>query len=92
MAGQAGSTLTDELNRLANGGLTYPALTSYLDEKGAANKWAGTTGMEVAGALNQKKQPGRTKDNYKDLVGICNELAGTPTTTDAVTALRSMTL
>ena len=42
--GNAGSPLCAELNRLANGG-TYPLLTDFLDEMGAANKWAGTTGL-----------------------------------------------
>jgi hypothetical protein len=43
MAGTAGSSFVDELNRLANGG-TYPVLTSYLAAVGAANEWAGTNG------------------------------------------------
>lgn len=51
--GFPGSTLVDELNRLANGG-TYPALTAYLAEDGAANKWAGTTGLTLVQALNYK--------------------------------------
>jgi hypothetical protein len=38
--GTAGSSFCAELNRLANGG-TYPAMTAFLDEQGAANKWAG---------------------------------------------------
>jgi hypothetical protein len=37
--GRPGSTLRDEINRLANGG-EYPALTSYLDEDGASVDWA----------------------------------------------------
>lgn len=87
MAGTAGSTLCSELNRLANGG-TYPALTAYLDEQGAANKWAGTTGLATVGALNVKA--GKTdKKLYKDLVGICNELAST-TGKSAVDALRGI--
>jgi len=35
--GKAGSSLTAELNRLAG--------TTGLDEQGAANAWAGTTGL-----------------------------------------------
>ena len=50
MAGIAGSTLCAELNRLANGG-TYPVRTAFLDEQGAANKWAGTTGKSASDAL-----------------------------------------
>lgn len=87
MAGIAGSTLCSELNRLANGG-TYPALTAYLDEQGAANKWAGTTGLATVGALNVKA--GKTdKTQYQDLVGICNTLAST-TGKSAVDALRGI--
>ena len=51
--GVAGSTLTAELNRLANGG-TYPAITAYLDDQGAANVWAGTSGLGLVAALNKK--------------------------------------
>lgn len=73
--GNVGSSLTAELNRLANGG-TYPAITAYLDEQGAANKWAGTTGLNTIGALNVKN--GVTNPAlYKDINGVCNALAGT---------------
>lgn len=87
--GRAGSTLTDELNRLANGGSTYPAKSAYLDEQGAASKWAGLTiPMAVQGALNKKA--GITDPRlYKAVTGICNTLAGT-TGLDAVTALRQV--
>ena len=87
MAGIAGSTLCAELNRLANGG-TYPAMTAYLDEQGAANKWAGTTGLATVGALNVK-QGITDKKQYLDLWGICNSLAGT-TDKSAVDALRTL--
>ena len=88
--GRAGSTLTDELNRLAaGGGTSYPAKTAYLAEQGAANKWAGTTGMPTVGALNIKAQAARTRDKFKDLDGICNELAST-TGLAAPAALRSI--
>ncbi len=83
--GKAGSSLTAELNRLA--GITNVA--NYLDEQGAANKWAGTTGMPTVGALNIKAQAGRTRDKFKDIDGICNELAGT-TGLAAPAALRSI--
>ena len=87
--GRAGSTLRDELNRLANGGSTYPAKTAYLDEQGAASKWAGlTTPMALQGALNYKY--GTTDPRlYKGVNGICNLLAGT-TGLEAVTALREV--
>lgn len=88
MAGTEGSTLCAELNRLANGG-TYPARTAFLDEQGAANAWAGTTGKGLIGALNYKVSAARTPAQYKDLNAVCNELAST-TGLDAVKALRSI--
>jgi hypothetical protein len=83
--GKAGSSLTAELNRLA--GITDVA--QYLDEQGAANRWANTTGLATVGALNIKAQAGRTRDKFKDIDGICNELAGT-TGLAAPAALRSI--
>ena len=83
--GRAGSSLTAELNRLA--GITDVA--SFLDEQGAANAWAGTSGMPTVGALNIRAQAGRTRDKFKDIDGICNELAGT-TGLAAPAALRSI--
>ena len=83
--GKAGSSLTAELNRLA--GITNVA--QYLDEQGAANAWAGTTGLATVGALNIKAEAGRTKDKFKDIDGICNELAST-TGLAAPAALRSI--
>lgn len=72
MAGHASTTLVAELNRLANGG-TYPASpSSYLDEAGAANAWAGTVGLETVGALNHK-----AATSGLALDGVCNSLAGT---------------
>jgi hypothetical protein len=67
--GTAGSSLTNELNRLAG--------TTGLDEQGAANAWADTTGLATVGALNIKASSSRTRDKFKDINGICNELAGT---------------
>jgi DNA topoisomerase-1 len=61
--GKAGSSLTAELNRLA--GITDVA--QYLDAQGAANKWAGTTGLATVGALNYKVSGSRTRDNFKDI-------------------------
>lgn len=88
--GYAGSTLVAELNRLANGG-TYPARTVFLEAQGAANKWAGTTGKDLLGALNYKADPTRQPNAYKGLNAVCNELAGT-TNASAPTALRSINL
>ena len=70
------STFVAELNRLANGGASYPAKTEFLDEAGAANKWAGTTGLSTVGALNVKAG-NTTKSTYKDIQGVCNQIAGT---------------
>jgi hypothetical protein len=85
--GKAGSSLTAELNRLA--GITDVA--QYLDEQGAANRWASTTGLGTVGALNIKASSSRTRDKFKDIDGICNELAGT-TGLAAPAALRSIDL
>jgi len=49
--GVAGSTLADELNRLANAG-TYPTPDAYQSEQGAANNYAETTGLGIIAALN----------------------------------------
>jgi hypothetical protein len=84
-----GSTLVDELNRLANGGADYPNRDVYQDAQGAANKWAGTTGLGLNGALNQKAESGRSPKDYKGLNAICNELAGT-TGLSAIPALREV--
>jgi hypothetical protein len=86
--GTAGSTLCAELNRLANGG-NYPLRTAFKDEQGAANTWAGTSGLGIIAALNKKASAGRAPSAYKDLNGICNELAGT-TGKSAVDALRTI--
>lgn len=86
--GTAGSTFCAELNRLANGG-TYPAMTAFLDDQGAANKWAGTSGLGVLAALNIKAESSRQPDDYKGLSAVCNELAGT-TGQSAINALRSI--
>lgn len=86
--GFAGSTLVDELNRLANGG-TYPPYTEYLDAQGAANKWNGTEGLGLLAALNQYAETGRSPADYKGLNAVCNELAGT-TGLEAIPALREI--
>ena len=72
--GRAGSTTVAELNRLGNGG-TYPAAKDMLDEAGAANRYAGTTGLEAIGALNTLA--GNVLPAWKDLQGVANQLAGT---------------
>ena len=88
--GYNGSTLVAELNRLANSG-TYPARTAFLEEAGAANKWAGTNGLELLAALNYKASSTRERKDFKGLNAVCNELAGT-TGKSAVSALRSINI
>jgi hypothetical protein len=79
--GDLGSTLNDELNRLANGG-TYPARADYLDQAGAAKKWAIRKGValgkvtDLVGVINYIG--GITvRPNMLDIAGICNKIAGT---------------
>lgn len=71
-----GSTLCAELNRLANGGASYPDMTVFLAEGGAANAWAGTDSLTVVGALNVKAGNADVAQ-WRDLAGVCNQLAGT---------------
>ena len=74
--GFPGSTLRDELNRLANGG-EYPNRLVYQDETGAANVWCGTDpGLGMTAALNYKADPTRPPVNYKANNEVANELAG----------------
>lgn len=65
-------TLQHAMNRKA-GTLVNDVPT--LDAQGAANVWAGTTGLGVVGALNV--QAGNSLPDYKDLQGVLNQLAGT---------------
>ena len=88
-----GSTLNDELNRLANGG-TYPALEDYLDQAGAAQAWAALESValgdvtDLVGVLNYIK--GTTnRSQMLDIAGICNSLAGT-TGLEPAAALRAI--
>jgi len=72
--GREGTTLVAELNRLANGG-TYPTMDKFLDDEGAANKLAGTTGLSATGACNI--YAGLPISKWQDLQGACNAIAGT---------------
>lgn len=80
--GYYGSTLVDELNRLANGG-TYPPRSAYMDESGAAADWAIRRGIPDAGGLSLTTGilnliAGITnRNNFLDLAGVCNKIAGT---------------
>ena len=89
-----GSTLNDELNRLANGG-TYPARQDYKDQAGAAQAWAAaksvslTDGItDLVGVLNYIN--GVTDRRLMlDIAGVCNSLAGT-TQLEPAAALRQV--
>ena len=81
MAGTAGSSLTAELNRLAS--------TTGKAAQGAANVYAGTSGLGLIAALNKKADANRQPSAYKGLNAICNELAGT-TGKSASDALRTL--
>ena len=79
--GTFGSTLNDELNRLANGG-TYPAITAYKDQAGAAQAWAAARSVnlgnitDLVGVLNYIAGITNPKDMLA-LAGVCNYIAGT---------------
>lgn len=83
MAGVAGTTFTSELNRLANGGVSYPANSAYKTATAAANTWAATTGLPLVRALNVKNGTVGL-----GLSHVCNALAGT-TLKSETDALRS---
>ena len=91
--GFPGSTLRDELNRLANGG-EYPSRTQYLDEDGAVNNWVGTpAGTPLASALNLKADPNRKYPQYKGNNAVASEIAGITDPAkylEIVTALRTV--
>jgi len=67
-----GHTLTYHMNRKAG---TLNGSVPTLSAQGAANVWAGTTGLELVHALNVKA--GNTLPNFKELAGVLNQLAGT---------------
>ena len=77
--GVAGTTLLDELNRLANGG-TYRAPGAMVGEALAARQWAvarsvSTNLTDTVGILNAIA--GRTGNSRLDYNGVCNALAST---------------
>jgi len=91
--GIAGSTLNDELNRLANGG-TYPAISAYKDQAGAAQSWAAAKSVslgkvtDLVGVVNYIG--GITnRTQMLDIAGICNKIAGT-TGLEPAAALRQV--
>ena len=91
--GTNGSTLNDELNRLANGG-TYPAVSAYYDQAKAAQQWAAAKSVsldgvtDLVGVINYIG--GITlRKNMLDIAGICNKIAGT-TGLEPAAALREV--
>jgi hypothetical protein len=91
--GTYGSTLNDELNRLANGG-TYPAISAYKDQAGAAQAWAAAKSVsldgitDLVGVLNLIN--GVTdRRRWLDVAGVCNAIAGT-TQLEPAAALRQV--
>lgn len=91
--GYFGSTLVDELNRLANGG-TYPSRADYKDTAAAAKAWAVaksvSTGKvtDTVGVINYIGGI-TTRSNMLDIAGICNFIAGT-TGLEPAAALREV--
>jgi hypothetical protein len=91
--GYFGSTLNDELNRLANGG-TYPARSAYLDRAGAAKAWASASSVslgkvtDLVGVVNYIGGITNRSDML-DIAGICNKIAGT-TGLEPAAALREV--
>jgi len=74
LANEPGRTLQWHMNRLAGTLNAFDVPT--LDAQGAANLWAGTTGLAIVGALNTKA--GFTnRTQYLELQGVLNYLAGT---------------
>lgn len=92
--GTDGSTLNDELNRLANGGATYPSYTNYKDQAGAAQAWASAKAVslgkvtDLVGVLNIIAGIG-DRTNMLDIAGVCNLLGGT-TGLEPAAALREV--
>ena len=78
--GVYGTTLNDELNRLANGG-TYRLMSAMVDQALAAKQWATQgsvtpTTTDTVGVLNEIA--GNTdKSKWLDFNGVCNQLAST---------------
>ena len=91
--GTLGSTLNDELNRLANGG-TYRTMPNMVDEALAAKQWANRENInpystDTVGILNEIAGLGLDKRNWLDFNGVCNYIAGT-TGLPAAAALRQV--
>ena len=73
MAAGDGRGLVYHLNRKAGTLSAFDLPT--LEAAGAANVWAGTSGLELVHALNVKAL--NTLPDFKELAGVLNQLAGT---------------
>jgi hypothetical protein len=90
--GDAGTTLNDELNRLANGG-TYRVAGDMVAEALAARQWAAQrsvvlTVTDTVGVLNEIAGIA-SRNDWLDYSGVCNYLA-TTTGLPAAQALRAI--
>ena len=90
--GVAGTTLNDELNRLANGG-TYRTVGVMVDQALAARQWAAQRSVtltltDTVGVLNEIAGLSN-KAQFLDFNGVCNYLAST-TGLPAAQALRAI--
>lgn len=79
--GVDGTTLNQELNRLANGG-TYRLNPEMVDQALAARQWAAARGVttkhtDTVGVLNDIAGITGSANTHLDFNGVCNRLAGT---------------
>jgi len=79
--GVNGTTLNQELNRLANGG-TYRLNPQMVDQALAARQWAAARGVttkhtDTVGVLNDIAGITGSANTHLDFSGVCNKLAGT---------------
>lgn len=91
--GVNGTTLNQELNRLANGG-TYRLNPDMVDMALAARQWAAarsvtTKHTDTVGVLNDIAGITGSANTHLDFNGVCNLLAGT-TGLAAAAALRKI--
>ena len=91
--GVDGTTLNQELNRLANGG-TYRLNPQMVDMALAARQWAAaravtTRHTDTVGVLNDIAGITGSANTHLDFSGVCNYLAGT-TGLPAAAALRKI--
>ena len=91
--GVAGTTLNQELNRLANGG-TYRSVSQMVDMALAARQWAAARAVttyhtDTVGVLNDIAGITGPAKNHLDFSGVCNYIAGT-TGLAAAAALRQV--